>query len=108
LNLARKFGVDLSEKQVRLAEVKNLEARFFVKSGEDLDMPGRTFDYIIVSETINLAGVRSRYSRPGLYETGNGVDTAIRAINELGKPESKCKVARRFRNGLNSAGGNFF
>lgn len=55
LNVASKSGVDLSENQVRMAREKNPSARFFVQAGEELDLPEDAFDYIIVSETINLA-----------------------------------------------------
>ncbi|MBV8376374.1 MAG: class I SAM-dependent methyltransferase [Verrucomicrobia bacterium] len=55
LNVASKCGIDLSASQIRLAEERNPSARFFVQAGEDLDLQGESFDYIIVSETINLA-----------------------------------------------------
>ena len=30
-------------------------AEFYVQSGEELNLPGRTFDYVVLSETLNLA-----------------------------------------------------
>jgi ubiquinone/menaquinone biosynthesis C-methylase UbiE len=38
-----------------LAKEKILDGKFYVQAGEDLDLPGESFDYIIVSETVNLA-----------------------------------------------------
>jgi SAM-dependent methyltransferase len=55
LSVASKTGVDLSEAQIRLAKEKVPAARLFVQAAEELDLPGQTFDYIVVSETINLA-----------------------------------------------------
>jgi SAM-dependent methyltransferase len=55
LHVASKCGVDLSENQIRLAKERNPSARFFVQAGEDLDLQGESFDYIVVSETINQA-----------------------------------------------------
>jgi SAM-dependent methyltransferase len=36
LNVASKCGIDLSERQIRLAKEKNPGARLFVQAGEDL------------------------------------------------------------------------
>jgi SAM-dependent methyltransferase len=55
LSVASKTGIDLSEAQIRLAEKKVPAASLFVQAGEELDLPGQTFDYIVVSETINYA-----------------------------------------------------
>jgi len=55
MKVASKWGVDVSENQARLAKEKNPGARFFVQAGEELDLPEMAFDYIIVSETVNLA-----------------------------------------------------
>src|SRR5271165_3194784 len=75
LNVASKCGVDLSENQVRLAQEKNPDAKFFVQAGEDLDLPEATFDYIIVSETINLAAdVQRMFER---LSTVSGPETRL-------------------------------
>ena len=55
LSVARKTGVDLSEAQIRLAKEKVPAARLFVQAAEELNLPGQTFDYIVISETINFA-----------------------------------------------------
>jgi SAM-dependent methyltransferase len=47
-------GVDLSAAQIALAQTRVPHGRFHVQSGETLELSG-TFDYIIVSDTLNLA-----------------------------------------------------
>ncbi len=53
-------GVDLSAQQIRAASMKNPQNRYFVGSGEKLslieDLKAQSFDYVILSETINFAG----------------------------------------------------
>jgi SAM-dependent methyltransferase len=55
LNARERSGIDLSEVQVRQAREKLPESEFYVQAGETLDLPGRRFDYLILSETANLA-----------------------------------------------------
>ena len=55
LNGSKKTGVDLSASQVARAKAKVPEAEFYVQAGEELTLPGQTFDYIVLSETLNLA-----------------------------------------------------
>jgi SAM-dependent methyltransferase len=55
LRVTSKSGVDLSEEQVRRAEENVPAGNFFSQAGEQLDLPGQSFDYIIVSETVNFA-----------------------------------------------------
>ena len=50
-----KCGVDLSPAQIKQAEEKIPSAEFYVQAGEELNLPDRTFDYIVLSETLNLA-----------------------------------------------------
>ena len=47
-------GVDLSEKQVEKARRRVPHGTFLVQAGENLSVE-RTFDFIIISETVNLA-----------------------------------------------------
>lgn len=47
-------GVDLSDKQIQLAKKKVPHGTFYIQAGEVLELP-RTFDYIILSDTINQA-----------------------------------------------------
>jgi len=55
LNGSRKCGVDLSPAQIENARKKVPAGEFHVQAGEELSLPGETFDYIILSETLNLA-----------------------------------------------------
>ena len=54
LRAGRKAGVDLSEKQVSAARARLPEAKFYVQPGEFMEIEG-TFDYIIISDTLNFA-----------------------------------------------------
>jgi SAM-dependent methyltransferase len=51
---ARKVGVDLSARQIAAARARLPAAEFHVQAGELLELTG-TFDYIIISDTLNLA-----------------------------------------------------
>lgn len=55
LNVRRRTGVDLSNKQIKRARERLPNAAFFVQSGEELKIEEQ-FDYIIISDTINFAG----------------------------------------------------
>jgi ubiquinone/menaquinone biosynthesis C-methylase UbiE len=55
LRVRVRTGIDLAAGQIRLAQEKVPDGDFFVQAGEELDLPGKCFDYIVVSETANLA-----------------------------------------------------
>lgn len=60
IKAARKAGIDLSAVQIAAARQRVPDARFFIQAGELLDLngsngPGECFDYIIISDTLNLA-----------------------------------------------------
>ncbi len=55
LNAAKKTGIDLSETQLTRARARLPDGEFILQAGETLDLPGRTFDVIILSETLALA-----------------------------------------------------
>jgi SAM-dependent methyltransferase len=55
LNGNSKCGVDISPNQIQRAREKIPTAEFHVQAGEELNLAGRTFDYIVLSETLNLA-----------------------------------------------------
>jgi SAM-dependent methyltransferase len=64
-------GVDLSAKRLEQARARVPGGRFFQQAGEALSLEG-TFDYIIISETVNLAAdvqrmfdEALRYAHPG-------------------------------------------
>ncbi|MEO6002578.1 MAG: bifunctional class I SAM-dependent methyltransferase/glycosyltransferase family 2 protein [Opitutus sp.] len=54
LQVKRKVGVDVSPRQIDAARIRVPEGEFFVQAGELLELTG-TFDYIILSDTLNLA-----------------------------------------------------
>jgi SAM-dependent methyltransferase len=55
LNGSRKCGVDLSTSQVERAKTNVPDGQFYVQAAEELALPGQTFEYIVLSETLNLA-----------------------------------------------------
>jgi ubiquinone/menaquinone biosynthesis C-methylase UbiE len=55
INARSKTGIDLSEDQISRARRRVTDADFFVAEGETLNLPGRRFDYIVLSDSINLA-----------------------------------------------------
>lgn len=55
LRAGRKTGIDLSDTQLSRARALVPEGDFHAQSGETLDLPGRVFDIIIISETLDLA-----------------------------------------------------
>jgi hypothetical protein len=55
LHGSNKCGVDLCPSQIELARGKVPDAQLVAQAGEELSLPGKTFDYIVVSETLNLA-----------------------------------------------------
>ncbi|MBI5766595.1 MAG: glycosyltransferase [Verrucomicrobia bacterium] len=55
LRAAKKAGLDLSETQLAAARARLPEAEFFTQPGELIELGGRRFDVIIISDTLNLA-----------------------------------------------------
>jgi SAM-dependent methyltransferase len=55
LHARERTGTDLSEVQIGRARKRLPEAEFQVQAGETLNFPDRVFDYLILSETANLA-----------------------------------------------------
>jgi SAM-dependent methyltransferase len=55
LNGSRKCGVDISAAQIDRAREKVPSGKFYVQAGEELNLPDHNFDYIVLSETLNLA-----------------------------------------------------
>lgn len=53
LHAAHKTGIDLSPAQIAAARARLPAAEFHVQAGEFLDLPG-TYDYIIISDTLNI------------------------------------------------------
>lgn len=72
LKRRRRTGVDVSEAKIRAAQDKIPEADFFIQAGEELALPGKSFDYIILSETVNLAAdVQRLFERLELVSHAN-------------------------------------
>ena len=61
LRVTQRSGVDLSPRQIELVKQKIPNGTFYVQAGEELDLPGKSFDYIIASETVNLAADVQRF-----------------------------------------------
>jgi SAM-dependent methyltransferase len=98
LSAATKTGVDLSGAQIRLAKEKAPAARLFAQAAEELDLPGQTFDYIVISETINFAAdVQLLFEK--LREVSNGETRLIVNIyNLLWRPIIALGTALGLRN----------
>jgi len=63
LHAARRVGVDLSPRQIEAARATVPGVEFHVQAGESLELAG-SFDYIIISDTLNLAAdVQALFSR---------------------------------------------
>jgi ubiquinone/menaquinone biosynthesis C-methylase UbiE len=54
LHCRRVAGIDISPRQIEEARRRIPNGEFHVQSGEQLALPGEHFDYIIVSDTLNL------------------------------------------------------
>jgi SAM-dependent methyltransferase len=61
LKVRHRTGIDLSVDQINHARKKIPNGNFYAQAAEDLSLPGQCFDYIIVSETINLAADVQRF-----------------------------------------------
>jgi SAM-dependent methyltransferase len=51
----KKVGIDVSAEQIAVAREQIPTAEFYVQAGETVHLPGKSFDYIVISETTNLA-----------------------------------------------------
>jgi len=85
LHAARRVGVDLSPRQIEAARAAVPGAEFQVQAGEALELAG-TFDYIIISDTLNLAAdVQAMFTRLHLC-THAGTRLAVNFQNSLWRP----------------------
>jgi SAM-dependent methyltransferase len=55
IRAGKRVGIDVSAEQIALACKEIPNGEFYVQAGETVDLPGRSFDYIVISETTNLA-----------------------------------------------------
>jgi SAM-dependent methyltransferase len=51
----KKVGIDVCGEQIALAREQIPTGEFYVEAGETVDLPGKSFDYIVISETTNQA-----------------------------------------------------
>src|SRR5260370_41019172 len=51
----KKVGIDVCAEQVALAREQIPPGEFYVEAGETVDLPGKSFDYIVISGKTNLA-----------------------------------------------------
>ena len=86
LNATTKCGVDLSSRQIDLAREKLPEAEFYVQAGDQLSLPGKSFDYIILSETINQAGDVQQLLQSAKTISTENTRLIINVYNTLWRP----------------------
>ena len=98
LSAATKTGVDLSEAQICLAKEKVPAARFFTQAAEELDLPGQTFDYIVVSETINYAADVQLLFEKLREVSGGETRLVVNIYNLFWRPIIAVATALRLRN----------
>jgi len=77
LNAREKTGVDISAVQLERAKARLPEATFLQQAAERLDLPGQTFDYVIVSDTLNYLA---------------DVQQALRRIHAVSTPQTRLLV----------------
>ena len=78
-------GVDLSAKHIERARKRVPQGRFFEQAGEALSIEG-TFDYIIISETVNLAADVQRMFDEALKVAHPGTRLILNFYSALWSP----------------------
>jgi hypothetical protein len=97
LHGSTKIGVDLSPAQIRHAKEKIPAAEFYVQAGEELSLPDKRFEYIVLSETLNLAvDVQLFLERLRAAYTGQ-TRLIINVYNALWRPLISLATALRLR-----------
>jgi ubiquinone/menaquinone biosynthesis C-methylase UbiE len=94
----RRTGVDVSAARIQAAQQKMPEAEFFVQAGEELALPGRSFDYLILSETINLAADVQRLFERLRLVSHRGTRLIINVHSALWRPMIWAGTALGLRN----------
>jgi SAM-dependent methyltransferase len=98
LHRQRRTGVDVSAAKIQAAQQKMPEAEFFVQAGEELALPGRSFDYLILSETINLAADVQRLFERLRLVSHRGTRLIINIHSALWRPMIWAGTALGLRN----------
>jgi SAM-dependent methyltransferase len=86
LHARKRSGVDLSPRQIELAKARIPDGQFYVQAGEELDLPGQYFDYIIISETANLAADVQRLLERVQSVSRSNTRLIINIYNSLWRP----------------------
>jgi SAM-dependent methyltransferase len=98
LRVAKRCGVDLSPKQIQLAKERMPDGRFYAQAGEELDLPGESFDYIILSESINLAADAQRLLENLKSVSNQNTRLIINIYSSLWRPAIWLATTLGFRN----------
>ena len=98
LHVAQRSGVDLSPRQIELAKEKIPDGRFYVQAGENLDLPDERFDYLIVSETANLAADVQRLLERLKSVCHSHTRLIVNISNSLWRPMIRLAMAFGIRN----------
>jgi len=98
LRVAKRCGIDLSPRQILLAKEKIPDGKFYVQAGEDLDLPGETFDYIILSETVNLAADVQRLFEALKSVSHQNTRLIVNIYSSLWRPMIRLATALGLRN----------
>jgi len=86
IGATERVGIDLSAEQIALARQQVSGAEFYVQTGETVTFPDRTFDYILISETTNLAAdVQEMFQRLRSVAHG-GTRLIINSYSSLWRP----------------------
>ena len=98
LHGCRRTGVDISAAKIQAARQKVPEAEFFLQAGEELALPGRSFDSLILSETINLAADVQRLFERLRLVSHRGTRLIINIHSALWRPMIWAGTALGLRN----------
>lgn len=90
-------GVDISEKQLDRARTAVPHGRFFQQAGESLKLEG-TFDYIIISETVNFAADVQQMFEQALKYAHPGTRLVLNFYSYLWSPVLSAATWLRLRN----------
>jgi len=79
-------GIDVSERMVQLARESHPELDFFVASGEEVDLDGQTFDYIVLSDLVPYVhDLLALFDRVAAH-SHSGTRIIINSYNPLWRP----------------------
>jgi SAM-dependent methyltransferase len=86
LRPARGVGIDVSERMVQLARKSHPELEFFVAAGDEFDLDGQTFDYIVLSDLVPYVhDLLALFDRAAAH-SHPGTRVIINSYNPLWRP----------------------